>query len=72
MRRLCARRLSFGTSPERIAPESVTPANSRSVHRNISRWCPIGSTRSSLPQADKRQFGGEILKVRAGCESNQK
>jgi hypothetical protein len=24
----CSRGLSFGTSPERIAPESVTPANS--------------------------------------------
>ena len=30
-------RLSFGTVPERIAPESVTPSNSRYVHRNIQR-----------------------------------
>jgi hypothetical protein len=31
------RGLSSGTSPERIAPESVTPMLSAFVHRNISR-----------------------------------
>jgi hypothetical protein len=33
----CGAHLSSGTSPERIAPESVTPPNSGFVHRNISR-----------------------------------
>jgi hypothetical protein len=34
---LCGRGLSSGTSPERIAPESLTPLHSGFVHRNISR-----------------------------------
>jgi hypothetical protein len=34
---LVGRGLSSGTSPERIAPESVTPVLSGFVHRNISR-----------------------------------
>jgi hypothetical protein len=34
---LCRSRLSSGTSPERIAPESLTPVLSGFVHRNIMR-----------------------------------
>jgi hypothetical protein len=37
MRRIKRRGLSFGTSPERIAPESLTRLHSGFVHRNISR-----------------------------------
>jgi hypothetical protein len=37
LRRLCGRGLSSGTSPERIAPESLTHLHSGFVHRNISR-----------------------------------
>ena len=33
----CGRGLSFGTTLERNAPESVTPPETRYVHRNISR-----------------------------------
>jgi hypothetical protein len=56
MRRIGGRGLSSGTSPERIAPESVTPLHSGFVHRNISRR-PLtaaldqvwhGSTRAGL------------------------
>ncbi|WP_334408003.1 hypothetical protein [Bradyrhizobium sp. AZCC 2289] len=32
------RGLSSGTSPERIAPESLTLPGTGFVHRNISRW----------------------------------
>ena len=34
---ICGRTLSSGTSPERIAPESLTHLHSGFVHRNISR-----------------------------------
>jgi hypothetical protein len=37
MRRTSCRGLSSGTSPERIAPESLTRIHSGFVHRNISR-----------------------------------
>jgi hypothetical protein len=60
------RGLSSGTSPERIAPESVTPLLSGFVHRNISR----GLRSAALDQV--RQFGGEFLKVFDVVESNQK
>ena len=66
------RGLSSGTSPERIAPESVTAMLSGFVHRNISRGAPNGITRSSLTHRDKPAFGGGILNVRGGAESNQK
>jgi hypothetical protein len=56
MRRISGRGLSSGTSPERIAPESLTPLHSGFVHRNISRWRRIsaldqvwhGSTREGM------------------------
>src|SRR5215217_5913203 len=72
MRRIWGRGLSSGTSPERKAPESVTPVLSGFVHRNISRWLFECGTRSSLALADKRRFIGEILNAGARSESNQK
>src|ERR1700726_2226555 len=62
MRRLCDRGLSSRTSPERIAPESVTP-----VYVLLRSPQHIGQiarlrTRSSLTRPDKRWFGGEFLK----------
>jgi len=57
MRRLQDYGLSFGTSPERNAPESLTPSLSGFVHRNISRLIDIpqldqvlqSSTRAVMP-----------------------
>src|SRR6202051_1390971 len=69
---LVGRGLSSGTSPERIAPESVTPMLSGYVHRNISREIAPPNTRSSLARRDKQGFGGEFLKFRGRAESNQK
>jgi hypothetical protein len=37
LRRLCGRGLSSGTSPERMASESLTLPETGFVHRNISR-----------------------------------
>jgi len=68
MRRIRGRGLSSGTSPERIAPESVTRMLSGFVHRNISRGQLICGTRSSLARLDKGRCGGEFLK---GCENNE-
>ena len=71
--RLCGRGLSSGTSPERIrARIADSCASSCFVHRNISRRSRVSGTRSSLTRADKRRFGGEILKVACGLELNQK
>jgi hypothetical protein len=72
MRRLCDRGLSSGTSPERIAPESVTP-----MYVPLRSPQHIGQiarprTRSSLTRAGKQWFGGEFLKSFARVESNQK
>jgi hypothetical protein len=72
MRRIRCRGLSSGTVPERNAPESLTPAGSCYVHRNISRRGLSRSTRSSLAPADKGRFGGEFLKGCENAESNQK
>ena len=71
MRRLNGRGLSSGTSPERIAPESLTPVVSGFVHRNISRSRSIQGTRSSLSAIDKARFGSKILKRFGKPESNQ-
>src|SRR5450631_4316936 len=43
LRRHRGRGLSSGTSPERIAPESLTPMLSAFVHRNISRRRPVAT-----------------------------
>src|SRR5712664_329186 len=72
MRRYRGRGLSSGTSPERIAPESVTHSHSGFVHRNISRGQLMCGTRSSLARSHKSRFEGENLKVRPTRESNQK
>src|SRR3981189_458296 len=72
MRRIRGRGLSYGTSPERNAPESVTRMLSGFVHRNISRGQLICGTRSSLARIDKRRYGGEIVKLGVPRESNQK
>src|SRR5260370_22383340 len=72
MRRYRGRGLSSGTSPERIAPESVTHSHSGFVHRNISRGALMCGTRSSLARSHKSRFEGENLKARATAESNQK
>ena len=71
MRRFKGRGLSSGTSPERIAPESLTPVVSGFVHRNISRSQSIQRTRSSLSAIDKLRFSGKILKRFGHDESNQ-
>jgi hypothetical protein len=65
-------RLSSGTSPERIAPESLTPVLSGFVHRNISRGPIIRGTRSSLDGLDKPGKQSEILNRTENAESNQK
>ena len=59
------RGLNSGTSPERIAPESLTRPYSGFVHRNISRLRSDSGTRSSLARSGKRRHGGEILKPHA-------
>ena len=71
MRRFKGRGLSSGTSPERIAPESLTPVVSGFVHRNISRSRSIPGTRSSLSAIDKARFGSKMLKPFGLAESNQ-
>ena len=71
LRRVSGRGLSSGTSPERIAPESVTRLHSGFVHRNMSRWRPGRGTRSSLARLHKGPDGGSILKSCEHCESNQ-
>src|SRR5437764_8267947 len=72
LRRRCGRGLSSGTSLERNAPESLTPAQTRFVHRNISRGYDPGDTRSSLRGLHKPGVLGEFLKVWVRSESNQK
>jgi hypothetical protein len=71
LRRVWGRGLSSGTSPERIAPESVTRLLSGFVHRNISRGRLGCGTRSSLARLHKGPIGGAILKRFAKAESNQ-
>ncbi|ABA03675.1 hypothetical protein Nwi_0408 [Nitrobacter winogradskyi Nb-255] len=53
MRRFQGRGLSFGTSPERNAPESLTPDQSGFVHRNISCLTGDMETRSSSEPRDR-------------------
>ena len=71
LRRMRGRGLSSGTSPERIASESVTRLLSGFVHRNMSRWRLGLGTRSSLSRLHKRPIGGAILKRCGHGESNQ-
>jgi hypothetical protein len=66
MRRLCDPCLSSGTSPERIAPESVTPIHSGFVHRNISRKPCAGALDQVWRGPTSLRFDGEFLKVGAG------
>jgi hypothetical protein len=53
---LVGRGLSSGTSPERIAPESVTPLLSGFVHRNISR----GLRKPALDQVRRPSTSGGL------------
>jgi hypothetical protein len=64
MRRAGARCLSSGTSPERIAPESVTPPHCRFVHRNISREFPAGALDQVWRGSTSDGFSAESLKLR--------
>jgi hypothetical protein len=78
MRRLEAAFLSSGTSPERIAPESLTPSQCGFVHRNISgrdlmtaldQVCR-GPTRQGLgPKSLKLKPAGS--RIRSGEESTE-
>ena len=78
MRRIKGRGLSSGTSPERIAPESLTRANSGFVHRNISRWYLIaaldqvcrGATSGGLA-AKSLKFTSARSRIRSEEESTE-
>jgi hypothetical protein len=61
MRRLQGRGLNFGTSPERIAPESLTLRFSRFVHRNISRPDQHAATKSRSDKINKGGYFSEIM-----------
>jgi hypothetical protein len=65
---LAGRGLSSGTSPERNAPESLTPLHSGFVHRNISRWPAI----AALDQVRQRPTSRALTPIpltRAGPRS---
>ena len=69
-------RLSSGTSPERIAPESLTPWLSRSVHRNISRRTRFAALDQVRTRSTSRGLASNSLKffaprsrIRTGQES---
>ena len=66
LRRLCSRGLSSGTSPERIAPESLTQLHSGFVHRNISR-CPLMTALDQVWRSSTRAgFASNFLKFEHG------
>ena len=63
--------LSFGTTLERIAAESLTPPGVPFRSRNMSRDSSWLRTRWSLARPYKRRFEDEFLKAGDGRESNQ-
>ena len=64
MRRLEAAFLSSGTSPERIAPESLTPSQCGFVHRNISGRALIAALDQVWRGPTRQGFGPESLRLR--------
>ena len=63
--------LSFGTTLERIAAESLTPGRVLLRSRNMSRESVFTRTRWSFGRPHKRRFDGGFLKIGDGAESNQ-
>src|SRR5207253_830488 len=70
LRRLMPHILSLRTSLERKAPESLTPAGSGFVHRNISRAAAEVALDQVWRGRTRRGFGCDSLKFcRCGVES---
>ena len=71
LRRFSRMLLSFGTTLERIAAESLTPPRVLLRSRNMSRDSFIHRTRWSFGLPYKRRFDDLFLKIGDGAESNQ-